>query len=390
MTIPKPLPFMRLGLANLPIMAGLALLTTKETILLIFLKILLQAFVSGTLFSYVFLFSLAGTVASGFGMMLVYKLLGGKSAGSEAGSSSVRGGGITETEQAITKGNDLLDKSHAVTKGGAWVSWFGVSMFGGLMNNLAQIVMARFIMFGDNIAYVAPVLLAVGFVSSGLLGVFMNLFWKNSRFVQIVMAGLPSGGSFTCVQDDRGGVQDGRGCVIPSGCEESHSWKVYACFILSLCAFVLLLYSASLYVVYGIFALFILLNLIKYKKVRLLSPIIIILSITLLELLSPAGKILWQYGAFKITTIPLVAGLLKSGKLCAMVVVSKFAVSRDLKLPGRVGEFVAQVFGIFGQLNEKQTEDDELQSAGKKGKTWKKVISSIDRRLCEVWQQVSA
>lgn len=345
MAIPKPLPFMRLGLANLPIMASLALLTTKETVILIFLKVLLQAFVSGTLFSYVFLFSLAGTVASGFGMMLVYKLL----------------------------------------EGGAWVSWFGISMFGGLMNNLAQIVMARFIMFGDNIAYVAPVLLAVGFLSSGLLGVFMNLFWKNSRFVEIVMAGAVSfqNGPSSSVQNDRDGF-------IPSGCKESHPWKFYTSFFLSLCAFVLLLYSESLYVVYGVFVLFMLLNLIKYKKVRILSPIIIILSITLLELLSPAGKILWQYGAFKITTIPLVAGLLKSGKLCAMVVVSKFAVNRDLKLPGHVGEFVTEVFGIFGQLSEKPAEEDESQSAGKKDKTWVKIISSIDRRVCEVWQQVNA
>lgn len=365
MAIPKPLPFMRLGLANLPIMASLALLTTKETVILIFLKVLLQAFVSGTLFSYVFLFSLAGTVASGFGMMLVYKLLGGK-------GEVTKGGGITETEQAITKG-------------GAWVSWFGISMFGGLMNNLAQIVMARFIMFGDNIAYVAPVLLAVGFVSSGLLGLFMNLFWKNSRFVEIVMAGAVSFQNETSssVQNDRDGF-------IPSGCKESHPWKFYTSFFLSLCAFVLLLYSESLYVVYGVFFLFMLLNLIKYKKVRILSPIIIIFSITLLELLSPAGKILWQYGTFKITTIPLVAGLLKSGKLCAMVVVSKFAVNRDLKLPGRLGEFVTEVFGIFGQLSEKPAEEDESQSAGKKDKTWVKIISYIDRRVCEVWQQVNA
>ncbi|MCQ2577437.1 MAG: Gx transporter family protein [Treponema sp.] len=347
MAIPKPLPFMRLGLANLPIMAGLALLSIKETILLIFLKVLLQAFVSGTLFSYVFIFSLAGTLASGFGMMLIYHLVGGK-----------RG----------------------------LVSWFGISLFGGLMNNLAQILVAKFVMFGENISYVAPLLLAAGFVCSGVLGVFMNLFWKKSRFVEMVHADSRKR-SFDSAQDDKDPfvipsekpVIPRETPVIPSEVEESY-WKVYLSLAVSLAAFVTILITSSLYVVYGIFLLFLVLNLIKYKKVRILSPLLIIASVTFLELLSPAGKILWQYGSFKVTDIPLVSGLLKSGKLCAMVVVSKFAVNRQIHLPGKVGQFVSEVFGIFGELNV------DGKTEAKKNR--KSLIAYIDMRLCEVWQNV--
>jgi len=403
MAIPKPLPFMRLGLANLPIMASLALLSAKETVLLIFLKVLLQAFVSGTLFSYVFLFSLAGTVASGFGMLMIYRLLGGKR---------------------------------------ALVSWFGVSLFGGLMNNLAQILVAKFVMFGDNISYVAPLLLAAGFVCSGLLGVFMNLFWKNSRFVKLMenestagncptaencpneencpteaQSGATEERSFTCVQDDTStsqhdsalcqdtsapGQGDSTDGVIPRASEESPSWQLYASLLFALAAFVVLLITSSLYVVYGIFLLFLILNAIKYKKVRILSPLLIIASVTFLELLSPAGKILWQYGSFKVTDIPLVSGLLKSGRLCAMVVVSRFAVNRQIHLPGKAGNFVSQVFAIFGELNGGNSGDctdknPTGKTDNKAGKTTgngikkdrKSLTAYIDMRLCEVWQNVN-
>ena len=55
--IPKPLPFMRLGLANMPLVLALYVFGAKEILLLVLLKILGQGFITGTLFSYIFLFS---------------------------------------------------------------------------------------------------------------------------------------------------------------------------------------------------------------------------------------------------------------------------------------------------------------------------------------------
>src|SRR5690554_2149317 len=73
--IPKPLPFMRLGLANLPLIIALGLLNWKEYLLLALLKVLGQALITGTIFSYIVLFSLAGTAASIVAMLLTYNLL---------------------------------------------------------------------------------------------------------------------------------------------------------------------------------------------------------------------------------------------------------------------------------------------------------------------------
>lgn len=54
--IPKPLPFMRLGLANMPLVLALYVFGAKEILLLVLLKILGQGFITGTLFHIFFCF----------------------------------------------------------------------------------------------------------------------------------------------------------------------------------------------------------------------------------------------------------------------------------------------------------------------------------------------
>ncbi len=71
---PKPIPFMRLGLANIPLLLALSLLSPQKYALLLFIKVLGQGLVNGTLLSYPFLLSLAGTVTSGTVMYLLFTL----------------------------------------------------------------------------------------------------------------------------------------------------------------------------------------------------------------------------------------------------------------------------------------------------------------------------
>ncbi|MDR0486770.1 MAG: Gx transporter family protein, partial [Treponema sp.] len=76
--IPKPLPFMRIGLANLPLLLALDIFSAKYFFLLAALKILGQGIIGGTFFSYVFLFSLAGTFSSAVLMYIARKVAGEK------------------------------------------------------------------------------------------------------------------------------------------------------------------------------------------------------------------------------------------------------------------------------------------------------------------------
>ncbi len=139
--IPKPIPFLRLGLSNLPVMIAIARLDTRSVVLVTALKIFGQGLVHGTLLSYVILFSAAGSIASSTIMLLAWKLLSGR------------------------------------------LSLIGVSVLGALASNGAQLTAARYVAFGPGAWLVAPAFFAVGTISSALLGAFAERFIRTSRWV---------------------------------------------------------------------------------------------------------------------------------------------------------------------------------------------------------------
>ena len=142
--IPKPLPFMRLGLANLPILLALSFMKPKEIIILVALKIAGQGFINGTLFSYIFLFSLGGTVASASVMMVLYYAAG------------------------------------------RWMSFIGISLGGAMASSLVQLVIARWLIFGKGTRLMAPLLIISGCVSSVVLGAITERFKEKSEWLKII------------------------------------------------------------------------------------------------------------------------------------------------------------------------------------------------------------
>ena len=141
--IPKPLPFMRIGLANLPIMLALDLLSFPSFLLLVLIKILGQAFITGTLFSYIFLFSLAGTFFSAILMFVLRRI--------------------------------LKDK----------ISFIGIGTIGAMVSNVSQLVLAWFLLFGQSVRYITPPFLIVGLVTGILLGIFCEVFVRKSQFYSL-------------------------------------------------------------------------------------------------------------------------------------------------------------------------------------------------------------
>lgn len=139
--IPKPLPFLRIGLANLPVIIGLNILSAGEIFLLVLLKIAGQGFIAGTFFSYIFLFSAGGSLASGLAMFAAYKLF---------------------------KKN---------------ISCIGISLAGAAASNLTQLAIARTILFGEGTKYIAPILLISGGATGLLLGIFAENFKIKSKWL---------------------------------------------------------------------------------------------------------------------------------------------------------------------------------------------------------------
>lgn len=146
--VPKPVPFLRIGIANLPLLIGLGLLSPGQLLLVALLKVIGQGLVSGTLATYVFLFSAAGTFASALAMLAVRRLAGPR------------------------------------------MSLVGISVTGALLSNLAQIGLAIGLdLIGQGAWVIAPPFIAAGTVSSALLGWFAERFTGSSRWLASVRGG---------------------------------------------------------------------------------------------------------------------------------------------------------------------------------------------------------
>ncbi len=143
--IPKPVPFLRIGIANLPLLIGLDLLSPGQLLLVATLKVIGQGMVSGTLATYVFLFSAAGTFSSALAMIAVRRIVGPR------------------------------------------MSLVGIGVVGALLSNLAQVGLAIGTdLLGRGAWVIAPPFIAMGTVSSALLGWFAERFAASSRWLASV------------------------------------------------------------------------------------------------------------------------------------------------------------------------------------------------------------
>ena len=138
--IPKPMPFMRLGIANLPLMLALDIFPFPAFMVLVGIKVVGQALITGTLFSYIFLFSLAGTVLAAVSMYALRYGLKGR------------------------------------------VSFIGVGTMGAMMSNISQMALAWFLLFGNSVRFIAPPFFAAGLITGVALGIFCEVFVRRSTW----------------------------------------------------------------------------------------------------------------------------------------------------------------------------------------------------------------
>lgn len=139
--IPKPMPFLRIGIANLPLMMALYILPFRHYLVLVGIKILGQAIITGSLFSYIFLFSLTGTLLSALTMYGLRSILGQER-----------------------------------------ISYIGIGTAGAIISNISQIALAWIFIFGNSIRVIAPPFFAAGIITGISLGVFCELFTQRSQW----------------------------------------------------------------------------------------------------------------------------------------------------------------------------------------------------------------
>lgn len=135
--VPIPVPGIKLGIANIAVITILYVLGVKEAIVINLLRIVLTSLLFGNVNS--FLFSISGAALSLTIMIIMKKL--------------------------------------------DFFSCIGVSVCGGVMHNIGQIIAAVFIMGSEAIVFYLPVLIVSGVFTGVVIGVVSGIVAKHVRKV---------------------------------------------------------------------------------------------------------------------------------------------------------------------------------------------------------------
>lgn len=294
--IPKPVPFMRLGLANVPIMMALELLSPGNFVLLVLLKVVGQALVNGTLFSYIVLFSFGGTVSSSLVMFCLYRY---------------------------------------VRK---YLSFLGISIAGALASNGVQLLLSGCIMFGASAWLIAPPFLIMGFITSIVLGLFVERFVHSSAWFSLQCSrGSGSGG---------GVPETGRIDSRP------HARRRDPRLISGMLVLPALLLQPTLTGTALLTLASISMALFHGRRFRIVPNVLVLLSVTLANLLQANGLVLVTLWGFSVTAGALAIGMKKALTLIGLIYVSQFMVSGRPSLPGAIGSLISLQLYYFERITE--------------------------------------
>lgn len=285
--IPKPLPFLKLGLANLPLLVVLDLFSFGPFFILLILKSIGQGFVSGTLFSYLFLISLAGTVSSGLAM----------------------------------KGVKSLFKSK--------VSLIGCSLIGAFVSNLAQLQVASWIVYGKSIWIAAPLMLTIGLFSSLVLGIISERYVQKGTIPALLR-------------------EDNLKLSLPLMQEREHNTMVAIAAML--CILGILIVEKLLFLVI-ITVLMYALQLIARRKILLFPPIMLLISMMVLSLFEPNGKVLYTLGSVAFTQGAMELAFIKALRLICLLSASQCISASNLNLSGKTASYIPLTLGYFTILS---------------------------------------
>lgn len=285
--IPKPLPFLRLGLANLPIMLVLDIFNFKAYFILLLLKAIGQGFVSGTLFSYLFFISLAGTLASGLVMWATKRLFKKR------------------------------------------VSLIGCSIIGATASNLAQLEVAALLVYGRAIWVAAPLMLGLGLITSFALGLLAEQYKNKSTLMPLL-------------------AQDSLTLEKPMVADRKHNGKVAVASLLVILA--ILVVDRLVYLTFITLLLY-LLQKIAGRKIRIVPAITLLFSMLLLSLVEPYGKVLFSLGTVAFTQGATEIALVKTLRLVSLLAASQCISASNPRLETKSLAYLPLTLSYFTVLS---------------------------------------
>lgn len=288
--IPKPVPFLKLGLANLPLIISLPFLSAPEYFLLALAKAIVQGIIGGTIISPFFLISLSGTIATAIVMFISFKLL-------------------------------------------KRTTFVGISVLGALASNVAQLLMSALIIYGKSILVALPYIVLLGIITSAILGYLSNIFYKKSTFIK------------QCESLQLKPVKE----VIETSSKKKvkkNNKKLSTIFlILAFCFIVLSVVLTDLKILIITLAFSYIIQVASKRKLKVTYPLILLTSMVLLSLLEPNGKVVFKY----FTDVSLTMAFTKAIRILILIASSQILVGSTTINIG----FVEDVFAMSSIILDK-------------------------------------
>lgn len=296
--IPRPVPFFRIGLANLPVLLGIDFFSFPAFCFLLLIKVLGQALVSGTLFSYITVFSLCGTFAAG---LVMYTMRG------------------------------IPRKA---------ISFIGISIAGAFVSNFVQLVLAVFFIFGQSALYIVPPVFFAGTVTAFFLGLFAYEFSRNSTWYENAVNG-------TCNLTDTYGLKN-------TETENNKTFfgikEHYLRFGSGIVLLLLLLFIEVQTVKAVLFGASLILCVADKQKIYFVNLIVMFIAVVFFNLFPPSGKIIFTVGNFTVTSNALLKGIEKAVILEGMIYISKWMLNAEFNFKSTLGKKIALSIKVFRRL----------------------------------------
>lgn len=288
--LPRVIPFFRLGLSNIAILASFNL-SFPSFFMLTVLKAIASSLTAGTLFSPFFAISLCQSVCSGILMFALFRM-------------------------------NRLCKDRLF-------SIYGISISGSCASGAIQIILASLYLGRGTFSLLGPVLIfnTISGIITAVLAQILNIKTESSG----VLGAKPLGEG---VAEKSRSEPDGRFSFhLASDAEFEARGRlspflfISAIIILSVATFLV----RSIPVLTGFLAFSLLLQVICKRKIRILPHISLWIFILLCTIFVPSGKVFFKIGNFSFTQGALILGIEKALKLSAVSALSQTAAS--IKLP---------------------------------------------------------
>lgn len=290
MLIPKP-SFIKIGFSNIPVMMALSYgFSFKEYFVLAALRIIFQALLNGTVFSYAFAMSVTAGITSAFAMYLAFRIPG--------------------------------------------ISFVGLSETGAFFSNIMQLYVAHFFL-GNGVYYLAPVVLGIGVVTSFILGLLTPLIIRKIIIDDSYENGCEISEDESCSTAEKTNMDCIKICI--------------ACTLIFISFF-----TDDLTLNFSILAVLFLWCFLSKKKINIFMSFMVVFQAVILALIMPLGRVLFNIWFWPITEGALKLGLRRAFILLSSMYFSRLILPDRKELKFRTDSMLFMILFYFGKLSESE------------------------------------